>query len=218
VLSRAQGDPFRCTGSTTVDPSFWVISRTFFDQCLQKFTRYLKYIKGSANEGRKMIKWSIEYHGPEGIVLCGHNHDVWIHEDAGTSWRQILFTRCTELHAKAENCETSHTPSVHLPKLRIHTKLLLQNLRLRSIPTFDCPRSFFKPLPTRWSQSYPTFSSPHLGFWHWLRSISDVILLSYLSTHNWSSEFHFHNSPIHQSLFEKPLSTYLSYNATCLYE
>jgi hypothetical protein len=99
--------------------------------------------------------------------------------------------------------------------------LIFQDLRLCSILTFDCPSSFFKPLPTRWSQSYPTLSYPHLGFRHWfLRSLTDVIPISQTSILHWSSEFlhfthTFTNLPSNYTLLHN-FSTILCYTFTCL--
>jgi hypothetical protein len=56
---------------------------------------------------------------------------------------------------------------------------ILRDMRLCSIPTFDSPSSLLKPLPAWWSQSYPTLSLSHLGFRHWLKSISNVIPNNY---------------------------------------
>ena len=74
------------------------------------------------------------------------------------------------------------------PRRQMET-LIFRDMRLCSIPTFDCPSSLFKPLSTWWSQSYPTLSHSHLGFRHWLRSISNVIPISLSSHLNPTLEF-----------------------------
>jgi hypothetical protein len=65
------------------------------------------------NDG-KIMNWSIEYHGREGIFLCCYGRDMLLFEDASTTWRHEFYAEPTQLYVMLQYDESSHTLGVHL--------------------------------------------------------------------------------------------------------